>query len=154
MFHKSLIQASKSLLPTRKAADGPLRLLPSTVFLYLKKRRKRVSKKRLLLGKHQDKKGGPRTTGKNYLTLHPACVIALHTLPLVTPHQPFPLAPSTSYSSIPLAWNLLALSPFISFLNQPTRLTPKSPQGHTVLRTFLSSQCLPKAPTNPFCPGS
>lgn len=60
----------------------------------------------------------------------------------------FLLLPAPVTASIPLAQNPLALNLFIFFLNQPTGLPPKSPREHTVLRTFLSSQCLPSQVTH------
>lgn len=60
----------------------------------------------------------------------------------------FLLLPAPVTASIPLAWNPLALNLFIFFLNQPTRLPPKSPQGHKVFRAFLNSQCLPSQGTH------
>lgn len=127
-----------------------LRLLPSTAVFYLKKRRKRVSKKRLLLGKHQDEK--KKRTKDNWKELpHPAscmCHPSPHFTSCYRLHTNlFLLLAAPVATSILLAWNPLAPNLFIFFLNQPTSLPPQSPQGHTDLRTFLSSQSHPSQGT-------
>lgn len=134
-----------------------LRLLPSTAVFYLKKKGGKEFQRRDCYW--ESTKIKKKRTKDNWKELpHPASCMC-HPSPHLTScyrlhTNLFLLLAAPVATSILLAWNPLAPNLFIFFLNQPTSLPPQSPQGHTDLRTFLSSQCHPSQGTRKhFSPG-
>lgn len=105
-------------------------------------------------GNHQDKKGGPKTTGNIYLTLHPAC---LPSRPLLwSTHHLFLLLPApVTASAVPLGCKLPALDLFFPYINK--HVFPLRAHEDTQCSAYFSApSAFPRQPQTPAasCPGS